>query len=314
MRRRDFFAAMGGGIAVLLVEDASAQQRGGRGGRGGQQMPQDIGAWLHIGEDGVVTAYTGKVEIGQNARTSLTAAVAEELRVPVASVRFVMGDTALTPFDGGTAGSQTTPMMWPQMRRAAATAREMLLDLAARKWNIEPASISMANGRAASGSHTAGYGELTQGQKLVQTIAANVPLTPATEWKVAGTSVPKVAAREIVTGAHKYPSDIKRPGLLHGKILYPPQFGAKLASLDQSAAAAIPGVKVVREVLASPRVGFGGDVVGVVAPDSETAEKAVAALRAEWTPAAAQPSSDDVYTYFKQNAEGGPAAGAGVIT
>jgi isoquinoline 1-oxidoreductase len=281
MKRRDFFAVMGGGIAVLLVDDAGAQQ-GGRGGMG-RQMPQNIGAWLHIGEDGVVTAYTGKVEIGQNARTSLTAAVAEELRVPVASVRFVMGDTDLTPFDGGTAGSQTTPMMWPQIRRAAATARGMLLDLAARKWNVDRASISMANGKATAGSHTAGYGELTQGQKLVQTIAANVPLTPATEWKVAGTSVPKVAAREIVMGAHKYPSDTKRPNMLHGKILYPPQFGAKLASLDQSAAAAIPGVKVVREVLASPRAGFGGDVVGVVAPDSETAEKAPISSRTRRT-------------------------------
>ena len=311
MRRRDFFAAMGGGIAVLLVDDASAQQRGGRGG---QQMPQDVGAWLHIGEDGVVTAYMGKVEIGQNARTSLTAAVAEELRVPVASVRFIMGDTALTPFDGGTAGSQTTPMIWPQIRRAAATAREMLLDLAARKWNVDRASISIANGKAASGSRSAGFGELTQGQKLVQTIAANVPLTPVAEWKVAGASVPKVAAREMVTGAHKYPSDLKRPGMLYGKILYPPQFGAKLASLDQSAAEAIPGVKVVRDVLASPRPGFGGDVVGVAAPDSETAEKAVAALKAEWTPAAAQPSSSDVYTYFKQNAEGGAATGAGLVT
>ena len=131
-------------------------------------MPQDVGAWLHIGEDGVVTAYTGKVEVGQNSRTSLTAAVAEELRVPVASVRFIMGDTALTPFDGGTAGSGTTPNMWPQIRRAAATAREMLLDLAAQKWNADRASISIANGKVTSGSHTAGFGELTQGQKLRQ--------------------------------------------------------------------------------------------------------------------------------------------------
>jgi nicotinate dehydrogenase subunit B len=312
MKRRDFFAAFGGGIAVLLVDDAGAQQAG-RGGGNRPQMPQDVGAWLHIGEDGAVTAYTGKVEIGQNARTSLTAAVAEELRVPVASVRFVMGDTNLTPFDGGTSGSQSTPMMWPQIRRAAATAREMLLDLAAQKWNADRTSISIANGKATSGSHTAGFGELTQGQKLIRTIPSNVPLTPATEWKVAGTSIPKITGRAIVTGAHKYPSDTKRPGMLHGKILYPPQFGAKLASLNQSAAAAIPGVKVVRAVLASPRPGFGGDVVGVVAPDAETAEKAVAALRAEWTPAAAQPSSNDVYTYFKQNAEGGPAAGAGLV-
>ena len=304
MRRRDFFAAMGGGIAVLLVDDAGAQQRGGRGGRGGQ-MPQDVGAWLHIGEDGVVTAYTGKVEMGQNARTSLTAAVAEELRVPVASVRFIMGDTALTPFDGGTAGSGTTPNMWPQIRRAAATAREMLLDLAARKWNVDRASISMANGKAASGSHSAGFGELTQGQKLVQTIAANVPLTPATEWKVAGTSVPKVAAprdrdwRAQISVRYQAPRHVAREDPVPAAIRRETGIARSIGGGGHAGGeggARGPGVAAA---------GFGGDVVGVVAPDSETASKALAALRAEWTPAAAQPSSDDVYTYFKQNAEGG---------
>src|ERR1019366_584263 len=148
----------------------------------------------------------------------------------------------------------------------------------------------------------------------VKTISADVAPMPATEWKVAGTSVPKITGREIVTGAHRYASDTKRPGMLYGKVLYPPQFGAKLASLDQKAAAAIPGVKVAHETLASPRAGFGGDVVGVAAPDAETAEKALAALHAEWTPPAAQPSSNDVYTYFKQTAEGGPAASAGLTT
>ena len=85
----------------------------------------------------MVTVYTGKVEVGQNARTSLTQAVAEELHAPVASIRMVMGDTALTPFDMGTFGSQTTPRMWPQIRKAAATAREMLIDLASQKWMVE---------------------------------------------------------------------------------------------------------------------------------------------------------------------------------
>jgi len=144
MRRRDFFAAMGGGIAVLLVDDAGAQQRGGRGGRGGQQMPQDgrrvAAHWRGWRGDGL----HGKVEIGQNARTSLTAAVAEELARSRGLGPVHHGDTALTPFDGGTAGSQTTPNMWPQMRRAAATAREMLMDLAARKWNVDRASVSIA--------------------------------------------------------------------------------------------------------------------------------------------------------------------------
>ena len=101
-----------------------------------------MSAWLHIGEDGIVTVYTGKVEVGQNARTSLTQAVAEELHAPVASIRMVMGDTALTPFDMGTFGSQTTPRMWPQIRKAAATAREMLIDLASQKWMVERSATS----------------------------------------------------------------------------------------------------------------------------------------------------------------------------
>ena len=302
MRRREFLAALGGGITVLLVDDDIFAQESGRGGN--RQVSQEVSAWLHIGEDGIVTAYTGKVEVGQNARTSLTAAVAEELRVPIASVRFVMGDTDLTPYDGGTVGSQTSPRMFPQIRNAAATAREMLLDLAARKWNVDRATLTVANGKVTSGSHTAGFGELTQGQKLVRTIPSSAPVAPPAQWKVAGTSVPKVAGREIVTGAHKYPYDIVRPGMLHGKVLYPPQFGAKLASLDKSAAEAMPGVKVVHEVLASPRAGFGADVVGVVAPDPETASKALAALRAEWTPGPAQTSSKEVHAYFKQNASG----------
>jgi isoquinoline 1-oxidoreductase len=296
MRRRGFFGALGGGIVVLLVDDADAQES--RGGRRGmmEQLPQQVSAWLHIGEDGMVTVYTGKVEVGQNARTSLTEAVAEELRAPVASIRMVMGDTALTPYDMGTFGSRTTPTMWPQIRKAAAAAREMLADLAAQKWNVDRASISIANGKVTSGGRSAAFGELTRGEKLTKSIPSSVAFAPATEWKVAGTSVRKVNGRETVTGAHKYPYDIKRPGMMYGKVLYPPSFGATLVSLDASAAEALPGVKVVRE----------GNFVGVAAADPETAEKAVAALRAEWKPVAAEASSRDVYSYFKKTAQGAP--------
>src|SRR6476661_3561587 len=109
--RRDFFKVFGAGIVLFLIDSqADAQESGGaRGGRMGGGEPQEISAWLHIGEDGTVTAYTGKVEVGQNARTSLTQAVVEELRCDVESVRFIMGDTDLTPFDMGTFGSRTTP-------------------------------------------------------------------------------------------------------------------------------------------------------------------------------------------------------------
>jgi isoquinoline 1-oxidoreductase len=298
--RRDFITALGGGIVVVLIADDSDAQEAGGGARRGtrEPVPQQVSAWLHIGEDGTVTAYTGKVEVGQNSRTSLTQAVAEELHVPVASIRMIMGDTTQTPFDMGTFGSQTTPQMWPQMRKAAASAREMLVDLASQKWMVERASVSIANGKVTSGSRSAGFGELTHGEKLTQTITTSAALTPATEWKVAGTSVPKVNGREIVTGAHKYAYDIKRPGMHYGKVLYPPSFGATLTSLDASAAEAMPGVKVVHE----------DDFVGVTAPDPETAEKALAALKAEWKQVVAEASSRDVYPYFKKTSRDGDAS------
>ncbi len=302
MRRRDFFAVLGGGIVVLLIDDdADAQESGGGARRGMREpYPEQVSAWLHVGENGVITAYTGKVEVGQNARTSLTQAIAEELRVPAGSIKMIMGDTELTPFDMGTFGSRTTPTMWPQMRKAAAAAREMLVDLATQAWSVDRASVTVANGRVTSGSRSASFGELTHGRKLTKAIPASVALAPAAAWKVAGTSVAKVNGREIVTGAHKYPYDIRRPGMLYGKVLRPSSFGAQLASLDASAAEAMPGVKVVRD----------GNFVGVTAPDPQTAEKALAALKAQWTPVGSPPNSRNVFAYFKAHSEEKPDAGA----
>lgn len=148
--RRDFLKVLGGGLLVLcLGRDDEAQESGrpgrrGGGGpqRGGGEVPRQIDAWLHIGEDGVVTAATGKVEVGQNARTSLTQAVADELRLPIDSVRMLMGDTDHVPYDMGTFGSRTTPTMVPQLRRAAAAARSVLLKLAAETWNVDRSASS----------------------------------------------------------------------------------------------------------------------------------------------------------------------------
>ena len=300
MNRRDFFAVLGGGVVVMLVDDVYAQETGG--GRGGPRaVPQNLSAWLHIGETGLVTVYSGKVEVGQNARTSLTQAVAEELRAPVASIRMVLGDTDLTPYDFGTVGSQTTPQMWPVIRRAAAAARETLVDLASQKWMVERSTIQVADGKVTAGSRSAGFGELTNGEKLTRTIPASVALAPAAEWKIAGTSLPKVNGREIVTGAHRFTYDTKAPGMLYGKVLYPASFGATLLALDSAEAEAMPGVKVVHE----------GDFVGVTAPDPFTAEKAVAALKADWKAVVAEASSKDVYAYFKKNGRDA-ADGAGL--
>src|SRR5438270_4000611 len=162
--RRSFLKSIGGGLAVLLAADdlSLAQESGGAGRQGGQKLPEQVGAWLHIAPDGTVTAFTGKVEVGQNIRTSLTQAVADELRCSPASVKLVMADTALTPWDMGTFGSRTTPTMAPQLRKMAAAAREMLVSAAAQKWNVDRAGLVVANGCVTDRARhkTAGFGQL----------------------------------------------------------------------------------------------------------------------------------------------------------
>ncbi len=295
--RRRFFQVVGGGVVVAcLLGRAEARQpggrgRGGRGGFGGGQAPGDIGAWLHIGEDNTVTAYTGKVEVGQNVRTSLTQAVAEELRMRPDQIKLVMADTALVPYDFGTAGSRSTPDMNLRLRRAGAAARELLLDMAADEAKVDRKTLTVKDGKiSGEGVKPLTFGELTKGKKLMKVIGNDVPLTPASEWKVAGTSVPKVNGRDIVTGSHKYTSDLKRPGMLFGKVLRPAGFNAELVSVDTRAAEALPNVKVVRD----------GKFIGVVAPTEHEAERALAAIKAEWK-VPPQPSSDEIFKYLKEH-------------
>jgi isoquinoline 1-oxidoreductase len=305
--RREFFEWLGGGLLVLaLIGQVEGQEAGRAGRRGGfGNMPQEIGAWIHIAEDGTITGYTGKAEVGQNIRTSLTQAVAEELNVPMASVRFVMGDTDLTPYDMGTFGSLTTPQMAPRIHKAAAAARQMLIGLAAKSWNADAATLTVRDGFVidASGSKRAGYGELTKGQKLMAAIGADATVTTPADWKIAGRTEPKVDGRAFVTGEHRFASDIDRPGMLFGKVLRPSAFGGKLASFDATAAEALAGVKTVRD----------GDFAGVVAGDPETAEKALKALRAEWK-TEPQPGSRELFRYLKENAQVQPSPNQAAVS
>ena len=212
INRRTFFKTLGQGVVVLLfaetalAQEAGGRRRGGGGGFRGGQRPADLDAWLHIGEDGIVTVYTGKVEVGQNIRTSLSQAVAEELRTPVTGIRLIMADTDLVPFDGGTAGSRTTPDMAPQLHRVGATAREALLDLGAERFKTERANLIVADGKVTrtDTKESIGFGDLTKGQKLVKTVSDDAPTTTPEQWKIAGTPVHKVDGRDFVTGRHKY--------------------------------------------------------------------------------------------------------------
>jgi isoquinoline 1-oxidoreductase len=297
--RRDFLKLVGGGLVVCLVWPEALAQRPGPGNR-----PQDLSAWLHVSETGEVTVYTGKVEVGQNIRTSLSQVVAEELRIPVASVRLVMADTDRTPFDAGTFGSRTTPDMAVQLRRVAAAARELLLDLAAEQTKADRSALVVADGRVTHPptGRSFPFGELTKGKKLTKTVAANTPVTPPASWKVAGTSVPKVDGRAIVTGKHQYTTDVRLPGMLYGKVLRPATLGASLVAVDLTAAEALPGVVVVRD----------GEFIGVAAPTEHRAEQALAAIKAEWKPTP-QISSKELFDHLKKTAAGGEG-GRGAFT
>jgi isoquinoline 1-oxidoreductase len=294
LQRRDFFKVMGAGMAIftVAVDAVAAQESGARRHNGDQDQPKDISSWLHINDDGIVTVFTGKVEVGQNTRTTLAQSVADELRVPLSSIRMVMGDTALTPFDMGTFGSRSTPYMSPQLRRAASAARDLLLAQAATEWKTTPDKLTASDGKItnpASGA-TLTYAQLAHGKTIARDIPDADPITPPEQWTVAGKSAPKVDARAFVTGQHQYTPDLLPANVLHAKVLRPPTFGASLLSADLSAAQEMPGVVVVRD----------GDFVAAAAPTEQAAEKALAVIHAEWKNKP-QSSSKELYSYLKKN-------------
>jgi nicotinate dehydrogenase subunit B len=291
--RRAFFKFLGAGVLIVCVlKDAHTQESGGDKRAQGVSLPKDIAAWLHISEDGKVTVYTGKVEMGQNIRTSLTQAVAEELHVPVENVLMVMGDTQLTPYDRGTFGSRTTPEMNLQLRKVASAARETLIGLAAAQWQIDRKRLLAGGGKIsdAESKRSIEYAALVKGSQLTETIAADEALIPAAQWTVAGQPLPKVNGRDFVTGKHRYPCDQRLPGMLYGKIVRPESFGATLVSLDTHEAEQIPGVTVVHD----------GDFVGVTAPTPEVASRAASAVRTEWK-SQPQISNKELFDYLKKN-------------
>ena len=290
--RRTFLKLIGGGLVVGLAAPALTQESGRRLAE--HELPKNVSAWLHIDASGRVHVFTGKVEVGQNIRTSLAQQVAEELRVPFTSVEMVMGDTARVPWDMGTFGSRTTPTMGPELRTMAAAAREALIAMAAKSWSTGAASLTAGDGKITDphGHRSLTYGELTKGEDLVKIVTADDTLTPATEWKIAGTTVPKVEGRDFVTGKHVYPSDVTRPEMLYGAIVRPAGFNATLVSVDASAAEKIPGVQVVRH----------GDFIGVVAPDTYAARRAAAAVKANWK-VPDQPSNSNLFAVLKSTAD-----------
>ncbi|MDP2894963.1 MAG: molybdopterin-dependent oxidoreductase [bacterium] len=304
--RRGFLQLLGAGLLITVAEGLSFGERGGTGAR----RAGTVAARVHIDRDGRITVMTGKVEIGQGSRAQLTQAAAEELRVPVNQIRLVMGDTALVPDDGTTAGSRTTPSTVPAVRKGAAAARELLTDLACKRWNVDRGAVKAEKGAVShpATGRTLTYAELAKAEDIAKafekTIPADVEVTPVSEWEVLGTSVPRPNRRDLVAGTHRFPSDIVRPNMLYGKVLRPPSYGATLVTVDLSEAKAMEGVVAVRD----------GDFVGCAAPTSFRAAQAVKAIAktASWK-TAPHPSSKELFSYLREHAqrEGGRGSRGG---
>lgn len=291
--RRKFFKLFGGGLAVSFIfQDVFAFAAIPESGQVQSVPAGQIGAWIHISEDGTVSVFTGKVEVGQNIRTSLSQQVAEELKVPMSSVNMIMGDTGLVPYDMGTVGSRSTPQMGTQLRKAAATARQALLQMAAKLWNTDVKLLN-ADAGIISDPKTGkkvGYGQLTKGQQILMPVSEQVSFTKPADWKVAGKTMPKVNGHSFITGGHKYVSDMVLPGMLYAKILRPPAYQAKLIESDITAARAMNGVTVVQD----------GNFIGVAGPTLQEAEKALASIKTNWE-IAKQPSKAELFDYLVKN-------------
>ncbi len=294
--RRDFIRLFGGGLLVVVAaSDVRSQESGRAAGQRSRAATPELSAWLHIDEAGRVTACTGKVELGQNIRTSLAQAVADELRVPFSSITMIMGDTDKTPFDMGTFGSRTTPTMAPQLARAASAARDMLIDQAAARWQVDRQTLTARDGRIEdSGGRAISYGDLTKGQALTGMIASDRSIDARDRWTIRGTAPKKVDGASFVAGRHQYTPDIVRPGMQFGRIVRPEAYGATLTAVDDARARAMSGVTVVRD----------GDFIGVVAPGERAAARAAAAIKPTWRVPEGQPSSATLFEYLKTHPGG----------
>jgi nicotinate dehydrogenase subunit B len=294
--RREFLKLVGGGIVICFTIPHSLAQEGERRRGGGQQLPEDFNAFLRIAEDGQVTGFTGKIEMGQGVITSLAQMLADELDAPFDSVHMLMGDTDLCPWDRGTFGSMTTRFFGPPFRAAAAEAKAVLVELAAEKLGVPKERLRTRDGMVyeEGGPKKVSYGELAKGQKILRHVKG-AALEAAADFTIVGKPVLRRDSVAKVTGKAQFSGDIKVPGMLCARILRPPAHGAKLMSVDTSAAREIEGVQVVQE----------GDLVAVLHPQPDIAEQALGKIKAKFDQP--KPYADDktIFAHLLKVASGG---------
>ncbi len=275
LKRRDFFALLGGGVAVYLSSRNPSellalpliQQR---------EVPEDFNAFLTIYEDGTVICHVGKIEMGQGPITSLPQQVADELDVSIESIKMVMGDTATCSYDAGTWGSLTTREYSHYLRAACAEARAVLIQLAVEHLNISPENAKVKDGivfDASKPEKKISYGWLTKGERIERSMDEKPKVKDHTEFYYVGQSLLRADSRLKVTGEAKYTADIPMEGRVYAKVLRPPSHHVKLKTVDFSEAEKMTGVEVIRD----------GDLIAVLHKLPDIAERALGTIKAEYT-------------------------------
>jgi nicotinate dehydrogenase subunit B len=290
MNRREMLKGTGAlivGFATVRFDVGFTQTR---------PTASEVDGWIAVGSDGVVTAYTGKCELGQGMQTAQTQLVADELSVPVARVRLVMCDTSMTPDQGTTSGSQSHPTNFnhANLALAAATAREALIDLAVTRLRAARAELVTEGGFvvvAVDRSRRVSYGDLIGGRTFAVELNRAVRRKPHAQWQVLGQSTPRVDMPALVTGRLEFVHNVRVPRMVHGRVVRPPTVGATLAAVDEPSIASLPGVlRVVRK----------GNFLAVVAEKQWQAVEAAAKLVARWTPGPPLPAHSTFYDYLRQ--------------
>ncbi len=307
----------GGALVVSFSLFGPARKASGQDGPPGSRFvpdpqdyldPRELDSWLAVMQDGSITVFTGKVDLGTGIETALAQIVAEELDVSFNRIHMKMGDTAKTVDQGRTAGSNTIQGAGPQLRQAAAAGRMALLKMAAPRLQASPDQLTVEDGVVSvigDPAKKVSYGELIGGNrfnvKVTATgvqgglkVAPEVKPKSYKEYKIVGMSVPRVDLPPKLTGEYLYTPDVRVPGMLHGRVLRPANVvSTKVATVDESSVKNIPGiVKVVRQ----------GSFVGVVAETEWAAIEAARQLKVSWAPPSTKlpANRDEIDTYLKQ--------------
>jgi nicotinate dehydrogenase subunit B len=293
LTRRDFTAGLGAIVVAFTLDPRLARSQEPVRLPGSLQTNRRLDAWLRINADGTATVFTGKVELGQGILTALRQIAAEELDLPLDRIAMISGDTGRTPNEGQTAGSQSVENSGTALRMAGAEARAILVELAAKRLGVAADALSVADGTiSAADGRKVTYGELAGEVDLKRDATAKVAPKPAARHRIVGQSIPRFDIPAKVTGGAAFVQDIRLPGMVHGRVVRPPRYGAVLESVDEAAAKVLPGVIAVAR---------DGSFLGVVAEREEQAIKAREALAtsAKWKAGPELPDPAHIHAHLK---------------